>query len=62
MNPPSAGLDPPGRRSRAYTDEDLTSATQRPYGRGNGVVVAAARTPRGASLTNRWLPGSLTPR
>ena len=27
-----------------YTTEDLTNATQRPYGDGNGVVVAAART------------------
>jgi len=52
MNPPSAGLDPPGRRSRATPNEDLTSATHWLYG-GNGVVVVAARTPRGASLTNR---------
>ena len=51
----------PGR-STCYTDEDLPSATQRPHGGGNWVVVAAARTPRSASVTNRQLPGSLTPR
>lgn len=61
MNPLLPGWIRPAAVT-CYTDEDLTSATQRPYGRGNGVVVAAARTPRGASLTNRWLRGSLTPR
>jgi hypothetical protein len=44
MNPPSAGLDRPAAVT-CYTDEDLTSAAQRPYGRGNGVVVAAAAHP-----------------
>jgi len=49
MNPPSAGLDRPAAVT-CYTDEDLTSATQQPYGRGNGVVVAAAHPAAHLSL------------
>ena len=48
MNPPSAGLDLPGRRSRA-TPTRISRVPLRGHTAAMGVVVVAARTPHGAS-------------
>jgi hypothetical protein len=64
MDPPSAGLDPPGRRSRATPTRIPQVPRSRHAAAFMGLLAAAARTPHGASLTNRyggfpvrWHPG-----